>query len=110
MKTVAVGEADETATANVSAIHGRRLLFVVNDTSFFVSHRLPVALAARARGFEVHLAALDTGARDVIDGNGIVFHPLHIDRAGLNPLRELGLIWQIGRVIAWVSVRSCSTA
>ena len=39
---------------------GRRLLFVVNDTTIFASHRLPVAVAAREAGFEVALAALDT--------------------------------------------------
>ncbi len=36
-----------------------RLLFVVNDTTFFVSHRLPLAIAARKAGFEIDLAALD---------------------------------------------------
>ena len=44
----------------------RRLLFVVNDTGFFVSHRLPVAFAAREAGFEVHLAALDTGGVETV--------------------------------------------
>lgn len=102
METVALGETNEAALLAVSATHNRRLLFVVNDSSFFVSHRLPVALAARAHGFEVHLAALDTGERDLIEAGGIIFHPLHVDRAGLNPLRELRLIWHIGRVIAEV--------
>lgn len=102
MDTVALGEANKVAPLAVSATHDKRLLFVVNDSSFFVSHRLPVGLAARAHGFEVHLAALDTGDRDVIEDSGIVFHPLHVDRAGLNPLRELRLIWHIGRVIAEV--------
>lgn len=100
MKTVAIGEADDAATRAVSSVGRKRLLFVVNDTSFFVSHRLPLALAARAHGFEIHLAALETGGRDVIEGSGITFHPLHIDRAGLNPMRELRSIWQMGRVLA----------
>lgn len=102
MGTVALGDAKDAAPLAVSATSNRRLLFVVNDSSFFVSHRMPVALAARAHGFEVHLAALDTGERGLIEGSGIVFHPLHVDRAGLNPLRELRLIWHIGRIIAEV--------
>ena len=36
-----------------------RLLFIVNHGAFFASHRLPIAAAARASGFEV---ALMTGA------------------------------------------------
>ncbi len=34
----------------------RRLLFVVNDAAFFVSHRLPIAAAAIEAGYEVHVA------------------------------------------------------
>lgn len=48
METVALGEASKAAPLAVSATDNRRLLFVVNDSSFFVSHRLPIALAARA--------------------------------------------------------------
>jgi len=102
MGTVALGEANQAAPLAVSATRRKRLLFVVNDAAFFVSHRLPVALAARAHGFEVHLAALDTGQRGIVEASGIIFHPLHVDRAGLNPLRELGLIWHIARIIGEV--------
>ncbi len=33
-----------------------KLLFVVNVDWFFMSHRLPIALEAMRRGYEVHLA------------------------------------------------------
>jgi glycosyltransferase involved in cell wall biosynthesis len=36
-----------------------RVLLVVNHAAFLVSHRLPVALAARARGYDVALATAD---------------------------------------------------
>lgn len=36
----------------------RRLLFVVNNPAFFLSHRLPLAEAARADGYEVHVATI----------------------------------------------------
>ena len=38
---------------------GRRLLFVVNNPAFFMSHRLPVALAAQRAGYDVHVATMD---------------------------------------------------
>ena len=34
----------------------RRLLFVVNNPAFFMSHRLPVAQAAQRAGYDVHVA------------------------------------------------------
>jgi hypothetical protein len=70
---------------------GSRLLFVVNDTAFFVSHRLPVAIAAQKAGFEIHLAALDTGGLDDIRAHGIIYHPLAVDRTGINPLHDFRL-------------------
>ena len=77
----------------------RRLLFVVNDTAFFASHRLPVALAAREAGFDLHLAALDTGRLDDIGAQGIAYHPLAIDRTGINPLPDCRLLYQLLRLI-----------
>ena len=78
---------------------GRRLLFVVNDTEFFVSHRLPVAVAAQKAGFEIDLAALDTGGLDEVRAHGITYHPLAVDRTGLNPLRDFRLLCQLIRLI-----------
>src|SRR5690606_38917024 len=37
----------------------RRLLYVVNNPAFFLSHRLPLAQAAQAAGFDVHVATMD---------------------------------------------------
>jgi glycosyltransferase involved in cell wall biosynthesis len=77
----------------------RRLLFVVNDTGFFLSHRLPVAIAAREAGFAVDLAALNTGGVDEIRAHRITYHPLAIDRTGINPARDFRLLWQLVRLI-----------
>jgi glycosyltransferase involved in cell wall biosynthesis len=76
-----------------------RLLFIVNDTGFFVSHRLPVAVAAREAGFEIDLAALDTGGLEKVRAHGITYHPLAVDRTGVNPLRDVRLLCQLVRLI-----------
>jgi glycosyltransferase involved in cell wall biosynthesis len=78
---------------------GRRLLFVVNDTAFFVSHRLPVAVAAQEAGFEIELAALDSGGLEDVRAHGIAYHPLAVDRTGINPLRDVRLLCQLIRLI-----------
>jgi glycosyltransferase involved in cell wall biosynthesis len=83
-----------TAERRPSPARGR-LLFVVNDTSFFLSHRLPLAIAARKAGFEIDLAALDSGGLEEVQAHGIAFHPLAVDRTGINPVRDVRLFCQL---------------
>ena len=68
-----------------------RLLYVVNIPRFFVSHRLPLALAARDAGYDVHVATADTDEENlaVIREHGLPLHPLPLDQHGTNPLREV---------------------
>ncbi len=68
-----------------------RLLYVVNIPRFFLSHRLPLALAARDAGFDVQVAASgsDRAARQRITESGLPFHPLPLRQHGMNPLLEL---------------------
>ncbi len=78
----------------------RKLLFVVGVDWSFVSHRLPIAVEAIKRGYEVHLAATITDKYDMLAAQGIIIHPLNIDRGGTNPFTELKLIfsiWQLFR-------------
>lgn len=34
----------------------KKLLFLLNEPTYFVSHRFPVAIAAREAGYEIHVA------------------------------------------------------
>lgn len=70
----------------------RRILFIVNVDWFFLSHRLPLALAARDAGFEVHVATMLTGFSDELEGYGFQVHALEIDRKSANPLQAIRLI------------------
>ena len=67
----------------------KRLLYVVNNPAFFVSHRLGVALAAREAGYDVHVATPDGPAVNEIKAAGLTFHALDFDRGGQNPIAEL---------------------
>jgi len=64
------------------------VLFVVNADFFFLSHRLPIALAARAAGARVVVACGETGKSHLIREAGLEFVPLPLSRKGLNPLAE----------------------
>ena len=61
-----------------------RLLIIVNVDWFFISHRLPIALEAKRRGIEVHIATKITSAsnENLIKKYGIYIHNLSFDRSG----------------------------
>lgn len=84
---------------------GRRLLFVVNETYFFYSHRLALARAAREAGFEIHVAAPadHVWAPDSFDitalaAEGFVYHAIPLYRRGINPLQDLRTFWALWRL------------
>ena len=81
----------------------RRLLFLVNEALFFTTHRMPVALAARAAGIEVHVAApYDPVFVKVIQDNGFPYHAIPLRRGGRSPFGELRLFFALARVIRTV--------
>jgi glycosyltransferase involved in cell wall biosynthesis len=68
-----------------------RILYTVNIPRFFVSHRLPLALAARQAGYDVHVATSDADSEHTarIRASGLAFHPLPLAQHGTSPLTEL---------------------
>ena len=69
-----------------------RLLYLVTEDWYFVSHRLPMARAARDAGFEVHVAARVAGHGEAITGEGFTLHPLGWKRGSANPLAFLNSV------------------
>jgi glycosyltransferase involved in cell wall biosynthesis len=69
-----------------------RLIYVVTEDWYFLSHRLPMARAARAAGFEVHVATnVGEDAAD-IRAEGFILHPMRFARGRLSPFRTLRTI------------------
>jgi glycosyltransferase involved in cell wall biosynthesis len=68
-----------------------RLLFVVNIPRFFVSHRLPLALAAKEAGYDVHVATADDDPSNLsrIREAGLSLHPIPLVQHGRRPIDEL---------------------
>lgn len=58
----------------------RRLLFVTNAAWFFVSHRLPLAVAARSSGYDVHVASAHDPAVETLRASGFPHHALPLAR------------------------------
>jgi glycosyltransferase involved in cell wall biosynthesis len=65
-----------------------RLLFLLRDPAFFLSHRLPIARAARAAGYDVHVATVNEPAAQAIRAEGFTHHELP-PRSANNPFSEL---------------------
>ena len=76
-----------------------KLLFVVNDASFFLSHRLPIALAARDIGFNVFIVAPISEIVYKIESAGLTHIPWSLSRSGMHPLKEFKSIISLAKIL-----------
>jgi len=70
----------------------KKLLFVVNVPWFFISHRLPIAIAAKASGYEVHVATSSGTEVDAIRKNGLIVHEVPFTRSSSKFLEEAKIL------------------
>lgn len=77
----------------------KKLLFIVNTDWAFLSHRLPIALAAIKAGYDVHIATPITDKAQILRSHGLIVHPIYLDRKSLNPISNLQSCWQLYRII-----------
>lgn len=75
------------------------ILYIINVDRFFRSHRLPIAKAAIAGGFEVHLATHFNEDLACCQDIGLICHPLHISRSGQSPIVEIKTFFSILKTI-----------
>src|SRR3984893_1321088 len=75
-----------------------RLLYVVAEDWYFLSHRLPMARSARAAGFEVHVATNVGDDAEAIGREGFILHPVRFRRGRLSPFRTLRTILALRKV------------
>lgn len=78
-----------------STTSAQRLVFLVNNPAFFLSHRLPLALAAQKQGYDVHVATMPGPSVAQISEYGFQHHALPMTRSGKNPVTELKTVWAI---------------
>lgn len=77
----------------------RRLLYIVNNPAFLLSHRRELAQAAQRDGFAVHVAAPPGDGIPELRALGFAFHPIPLARAGLNPLEDLTTLAALLRLL-----------
>jgi glycosyltransferase involved in cell wall biosynthesis len=77
---------------------GTRILFVINNPDFFISHRLPLGIGARESGYEVHIAAPEGAGADRLRTMGFHYHPIPLSRSGASPFGELRSMFALLRL------------
>ena len=70
----------------------KKLLFVVNVPWFFISHRLPIAIAAKASGYEVHVVTSAGSEVDAIRKKGLIVHEVPFTRSSVKLLEEAKIL------------------
>ncbi|MBI4633163.1 MAG: glycosyltransferase family 4 protein [Deltaproteobacteria bacterium] len=75
-----------------------KLLFLITEDWYFWSHRLPVARAARAQGFDVVIATHVRDHGELIRREGFKLIPIRLRRKSKNPLQELLSLMELIRI------------
>ena len=76
-----------------------RILFVTNDSWFFVSHRLAIATDAISEGYDVHVSALQDQTSEKIVQAGCHFHAWNIAPRGRSIIAEVKAFVQLAKLI-----------
>ena len=76
-----------------------KLLFIVNNDKFFVSHRLPIARAALEKGFEVHIATSFSTYMEKLKTIGFFLHPIELNRKSVGLFSNSRSFFQMLSVI-----------
>ena len=81
----------------------KKILYIVNDINFFVSHRLEIALSAKKEGFQIHVACPRSDYKFNNKLQGFNHQLISLSRSGRNPLKEIYTFFSIFRVIQKVN-------
>jgi glycosyltransferase involved in cell wall biosynthesis len=79
-------------------VKSRRLLLFITEDYYLVSHRLSLAVAAKAAGYDVSIVTRVREHGDVIRGAGLRLIPFENARSGLNPLMEVYTLCRLIRL------------
>ena len=77
-----------------------KLLYLVTEDWYVLSHRLPMARAAQVAGFDVHVATRVVDGRARLEAEGFTVHALDWSRRDFDPQRLLGPVRQVRRLLA----------
>ena len=80
-----------------------RILYVVTEDWYFLSHRLPMARAAKAAGYEIHVATRLNNGKAAIEAEGFIPHALSWQRGSLSPAHSISGVAELRRLLREIS-------
>lgn len=88
----------DASTARCSARKAPRVIYLVTEDWYFISHRLPMARAARDAGFDVHVATRVDRHGEAIKAEGFQLHPISWRRGSLDPRDLVRVVREVRRL------------
>jgi glycosyltransferase involved in cell wall biosynthesis len=76
-----------------------RILYVVTEDWYFLSHRLPMARAAKGAGYEIHVAARMNNGKAAIEAEGFIPHALTWQRGSLSPTHSIAGVAELRKLL-----------
>jgi glycosyltransferase involved in cell wall biosynthesis len=73
-----------------------KIAYLVTEDWYFIQHRLPMARAAKAAGFEVHVLTRIGQRRQEIEQEGFIVHPLSWRRRAFSPVSTAAAVAEVG--------------
>ena len=77
----------------------KKILFIVSEDWYFVSHRINLAKYAISTGYKVAVICKSTEYRELIEKEGITFYDWKLKRGKLNPIRNILYLKQLKTII-----------
>jgi glycosyltransferase involved in cell wall biosynthesis len=75
------------------------ILYVVTEDWYFLSHRLPMARAAKAVGYEIHVATRLNSGKEAIEAEGFTPHALSWQRGSLSPRHSIAGVSELRKLL-----------
>ena len=79
-----------------------KILYIVNDDSFFLSHRLPLAISAQREGFEVHILSDVSSEYSEIYNHQFKIHKLNFKKTSINPIQFWKSFYKVVRTLIYI--------
>lgn len=79
--------------------NNKKILFIVSEDWYFISHRLNLAKFAIQNGYQVALLARPSKHFKFLQSNGLTVFNWSLDRQSYNPIKEIYALWQIIKTI-----------
>lgn len=73
---------------------GLSIAFVVNNSAYFISHRMRIGLRLLSAGYVVHVVA-PGACPNILVEHGFIYHQMNMSRKGKNPFNEMSTLFYL---------------